>query len=107
MSKKACPLGDLNSEDTMSNEKAERRLGPYGTGRNLDGLERRTNRGAWVARSVKCLTSAQVMISWFVNSSPTLGSVLTAQGLEPASDSVCPSLSAPPLLMLCLSLSQK
>ena len=32
-------------------------------------------------------------------------SVLTAQSLEPASDSVSPSLSAPPLLMLSLSFS--
>ena len=38
--------------------------------------------------SVKPLTSAQVMISQFVNSSPMLGSVLTAQSLEPASDPV-------------------
>ena len=30
-----------------------------------------------------------------------------AQSLEPASDSVSPSLSAPPPFMLCLSLSQK
>ena len=36
-------------------------------------------------------------------SSPASSSVLTAQNLEPASDSVSPSLSAPPLLMLCLS----
>ena len=35
--------------------------------------------GAWVAQSVKRLTSAQVMISQFVGSSPTLGSALTAQ----------------------------
>ena len=61
--------------------------------------------GAWVAQSVKHLTSAQVMISQFMSSSPTMGSVLTAQSLEPASDSVSPSLSAPPLLMLCVSLS--
>ena len=32
---------------------------------------------------------------------------VTAQSLEPASDSVSPSVSAPPLLMLCLSLAQK
>ena len=64
-----------------------------------------TLRGAWVALSVKHPTSAQVMISWFVRSSPTSGSVLTAQSLEPASDSVSPSLSAPPLLSLCLSVS--
>ena len=62
-------------------------------------------RGAWVAQSVKHLTSAQVMISQFVSSSSALGSVLTAQSLEPASDSVSPPLSAPPLLMFCLSLS--
>ena len=34
------------------------------------------------------------------------GSVLTAQSLEPALDSMSPSLSAPPLLILCLSLSK-
>ena len=62
-------------------------------------------RGAWVAWWVKHLTSAQVMISWFVGSSPTSGSVLTAQSLEPASYSVSLPLSAPPMLMLCLSLS--
>ena len=61
----------------------------------------------WVAQLVKHLTSAQVMISQFVSLSPALGSVLTAQSLEPASDSVSPSLSAPPPLMLCLSLLQK
>ena len=50
-------------------------------------------------------TLAQVMILWFLSSSPVLGSVLTAQSLEPASDSVSPSLSAPPLVVLSLSLS--
>ena len=59
-----------------------------------------------MAQSVKHLTLAQVMISRFVSSSPTLGSVLTAQSLEPASDLVSPSLSAPPLLALSLSLSK-
>ena len=63
--------------------------------------------GAWVAQSVKRPTSAQVMISQFVGSSPASGSVLTAQSLEPASDSVSPPLSAPPLLTLCLSLKKK
>ena len=38
------------------------------------------------------LTSAQVMISRFVSSSTTSGSVLTAQSLVPALDSVSPSL---------------
>ena len=48
------------------------------------------------------------MISRFVGSSPASGSVLTGQSLESASDSVSPSLSAPPptcVLVLVLSLS--
>ena len=57
-----------------------------------------------MAQLVKCPTSAQVMISQFVSSSPALGSVLTAQSLEPALDSVSP-LSDPSLLALYLSLS--
>ena len=64
-------------------------------------------RGASVAQSVKRPTSAHVMISRFVSSSPTLGSVLTAWSLEPDSDSVIPFLSASALLSLSLSLSQK
>ena len=63
--------------------------------------------GAWVAQSVKRLTSAQVTISRSVSSSPAWGSGLMAQSLEPVSDSVSPSLSAPPPFMLCVSLSQK
>ena len=59
--------------------------------------------GAWVAQSVKRPTSAWVVISRFVGSSPTSGYVLTARSLEPASDSVSPLLSAPSPLMLCLS----
>ena len=55
-------------------------------------------RGARVAQSVKRPTSAQVMISQLVSSSPASGSVLTARGPEPALDSVSPSLSGP----LCL-----
>ena len=64
-------------------------------------------RGAWVAQSVKRPTSAQVTISRSASSSPASGSGLMAQSLELASDSVSPSLSAPPPFMLCLSLSQK
>ncbi|XP_044909606.1 band 4.1-like protein 1 isoform X15 [Felis catus] len=63
--------------------------------------------GAWVAQSVEHPTSAQVMISRFVGSSPASGSVLTAQSLEPASDPVSPSLSALPPFVLCLAVSQK
>ena len=48
-----------------------------------------------MTQSVKRLTSAQVMISRFVSSSPASGSVLTARSLEPASDSVSPFLSLP------------
>ena len=59
------------------------------------------DRGAWVAQLVKRPTSAQVMISHLVSSSPSSGSVLTGQNLEPALDSVSPSLSAPLLLMFC------
>ena len=64
--------------------------------------------GTWVAQLVKHPTLTQVMISWFMSSSPELGSVLTAQSLDPASDSVFPSVSAPPSLthMLSLSLSK-
>ena len=68
-------------------------------------LKQRESWGPWVAQSVKPLTSAQVMISRLVGSSPTSGSVLTAQNVEPASGSVSPSLSAPPPLVLFLSLS--
>ena len=45
--------------------------------------------------------SAQFMISQFMGLSPALGSVLTAQSWEPASDSGSPSLSLPLLLALC------
>ena len=63
--------------------------------------------GTWVVQWFEQPTSAQVVISRFVSSSPASGSVLTAQRLQPASNSVSPSLSDPPPLTLCLSLSQK
>ena len=47
--------------------------------------------GAWVAQSVENSTSVQVMILQLVSSSPVSGSGLT-DSLEPASDSVSPSL---------------
>ena len=43
--------------------------------------EGRLCRGTWVAQSVECLTSAQVIISWFVNLSSTSDSLLSAQSL--------------------------
>ena len=58
-----------------------------------------------MAQSVKCLTLAEVMISWSVGSSPALGSVLMAHSLETAWDSVSPSLSAPTPLAHSLPLS--
>ena len=61
------------------------------------------SRGAWVAQWVKCLISIQATISQFLGSSPTLGSGLTVKSLETASDSMSAFLSAPPLLVLCLS----
>ena len=59
-----------------------------------------------MAQSVRHPTLAQVMISQFVGSSPASGSVLRAQGLEPASDSVSPSLSLYPSPPCALSLSK-
>ena len=38
--------------------------------------------GAWVAQSVECQTSTQVMISWFMSSSPASGSGLMARSLD-------------------------
>ena len=61
--------------------------------------------GSWVAQSVKRLTSVQVMISLLLGLSSVPGSVLTAQSLEPALDSVSPSLSLCPSLAHALSLS--
>ena len=63
--------------------------------------------GAWVAQSVKRPTSAQVMISWFVGSGPASGSVPTARSLEPALDSVSPSVFPSLGHTLCVSLSLK
>ena len=59
----------------------------------LKSLLKIEDMGAWVAQSIEHLTSAQVMISRSVSSSPASGSMLTAQSLEPVSDSVSPSLS--------------
>ena len=64
-------------------------------------------RGAWVAQPVERPTSAQVVISQLVSSSPASSSVLTVRSLASASNSVSPSLSAPCPLVLCFCLSQK
>ena len=59
-----------------------------------------------MAQSVERPTSAQVVISQSLISSPASGSVLTAQSLEPASDSVSPSLCPSPAHALSLSVSK-
>ena len=66
-------------------------------------------RGTWKVQLVEDLTLAQVMISWFVGLGHASGSVLTDWSLEPASNSMSPSLSAPPppSLMRLLSLKNK
>ena len=61
------------------------------------------NRGAWVAQWVKRLTSAQVVILLFRSSRPMVGSVLTVQSLESASDSVSVSLCPSPAYARSLS----
>ena len=76
------------------------------TNLNLN-FKRKHKKGRLGGSVVGRLTSAQVMISPFPSLSPALGSVLTAQSLEPVSDSMSPTLSASPPLTLCLSLSQK
>ena len=63
--------------------------------------------GVWVAQSVDHPTLAQVMFSWSGGSSSQSGSVLTAQSLEPALNSVSPSLSTPPLFVLSLKNKNK
>ena len=69
-------------------------------------LKERNKAAPGWAELAKRRTSAQVVFSRFVCSSPVSSSVLTAQSLDPASDSVAPSLSAPPPLILSLSPSK-
>ena len=64
-------------------------------------------RGTWVDQSINLLTSAQVMIPQLVGSSLASDSVLTAQSLELALDSVSPSLHSSPVHTLSLSLKNK
>ena len=59
-----------------------------------------------MAQSVERLTSAQVMISQSVSSSPVSGSGLMARSLEPVSDSVSLSLCPSPIHALSLSVPE-
>ena len=99
--------------EDIENNKAEKKREIKAKEHNLkireisDSLKRNNIRGTRVAQSVEHPTSAQVMISQSVGSSPASGSVLTAQSLEPVSNPVSPSLSAPPPVSLCLTLSLK
>ena len=63
-----------------------------------------SSRGTWVAQLVKCPISAQVMFS-VCGFEPRVRLCADSQSLESALDSVSPS--APPLLILSLSLSLK
>ena len=67
---------------------------------------KKQTRGAWVAQTVERPTLAQVTISWSVSSSLASGSVLTAQSLQPASESVSLSLYPYPIHALCLPVSK-
>ena len=60
-------------------------------------------RGAWVAQSAERPTSAQVVSSWFVSSSPASGLLLSAQTPLRILCLLSLSLSAPSLLTLSLS----
>ena len=68
----------------------------------------KSHSGTWVAQSVKRPTSAQVTISRSVSSSPTSGSVLTAQSLELLRIICLPlSLTLPHSYSVSLSLKNK
>ena len=81
-----------------------RRIGfPLNSSSSLNVSKERHFWGAWLAQSVKWTTSARVTISWFVGLNPTSGSGLIAQNLEPALDSMLPSLCPSAAHALCLS----
>ena len=61
----------------------------------------------WVAQLVEHPISAEVMISQLVGSSSSSGSVLIAQSLEPASNSVSPPRCPSPAYTVFLFLKNK
>ena len=63
--------------------------------------------GAWWLSQLSIQLPLKVMISLFMGLSPVLGSVLTAQSLDPASYSVSVSLCPSPAGVLSLSLKNK
>ena len=91
-------MGDLFIQQMILTEISSVPRAVLGGGDVAVGGQDRQRAGVPGWLSVKHLTLAHVMISWFVGSSPMSGFVLTTQSLEPASDSVSPFLSAlPPL----------
>ena len=75
------------------------RLWPQDTGKGKEDLRNETyGAPAWLSwSSIWLLISAQVMIWWFVRSSPTSGSVLTVQSLL----GILPLPLSAPLLLVC------
>ena len=57
-------------------------------GYEINALKLVAFQGTWVTQLVNRLTSAQVMISQLMSSSPVSGPMLTARSLEPTSDSL-------------------
>ena len=64
------------------------------------------SRGSWVAHLVECLTSSQVLISWFIVWVPYRAYFCQPVSIEPTSHPLSPSLFAPFQLTLSLFLKQ-
>ena len=97
-----CPNSDVHPGDKASQSPKINNL----LVRVLRFFKTKRRFGARVAQSVKRPTSAQLTILQFLSSSPSSGSVPTAQSPEPNSDSVSPSLSMPLPCSYCVSLSE-
>ena len=103
--------GDQVETGAQHMESRARKLRVLAEGINLNWIGKEVRGGGgvggtWEAQLIGCPTSAQVVISWFVGSSPVPGSVLTAQSLEPPLYSVSSSLCPYPTHTLSLSPSK-
>ena len=86
------PIPNKQIKSLIGNLSTNKSPGPYGfTGKLYQTFKKRINMGH-LSGSVERPTLAQVTVSGFVGLSPVSGSGLIAQSLEPASDSVPPSL---------------
>ena len=92
-----------NQQDLREDSPAERHQLRQGSCCLMTKAKGKQSRDAGGAQSVERPTSARVRISPSVSSSPGSGSVLMARSLEPASDSVSPSLCPSPTCALSLS----